>query len=824
MKIRSLVVALLVAASAGNIYSAPARNKQPGCDKMIGGTTEQSFVQRLGCSKQALRANNLAKAYELMAPIYKHATAGKKGGITVGDSQNKLGDIAVLRLQLDGASETAVRALINKHGANNVYAAVAVEDGIDPLTGKKITARKEGKLGLDNDLVTSVRGMMSGRFIGEGDVIRRPGAQAGTSVLEGTPVARPTAPSRPAPTRPVVSAPGVSVGAAPGVIVEEEEEFIGPLRAPYGEGAVQEYRKRLAKVADLPMKKTKATDADEQAVVDLRKAEILEFSINTTLNSIFMQALADGQLGLCNALIQALKLGDARDLNLLARAVNIAQQDGSNKAIADLMYQGTAGWIFAGWRQADFTKQPLQGRELFTQWISFTPSLSVTQALRQKGALQGSFVDLAGNYVTGEGKVGLVGRFTVTDVIAQLRTANVLLQSEMSDADKLVLTGIKTSLQKTLLNDAGNFLSWAKIGDLREQLKQSKTKIASFASKEVVKTAAPAPTATKAEKVGWSSYKTAMYVSVGVVGFSAAALGVLYLGRNTPYIKPAYDAMTAGAVGFSGYITDKGKSLLGYLGGYTQSIRSLSMPNLPAWQTVQAAAGTTLTLASSATALVAGVKALQARNYSQAALSTLLLISTGGSAYNSLASGFNILNQQGRGYLAARALGDGLQKLKESGEEALALQEIIQEGLNAEIEPEATMAFAQGLRSLSESLEGAEAARAIFEKLSDVTNQVAAAQAGEAMRLGVSTMMNAGGQGLDMKMLANAQTAMQQTTTQAERDAVSNFRRIDQQAKQEARAEAERDREEATAKEARESEEERLQQSGYYGFPEFGGI
>lgn len=226
MKIRNGVVALLVITSVGSVCLV-GRSKQPGCDTIIGGDTEQSFVQRLGCAKQALKANNVSKAYELMAPIYSHATTGGKG-ITVGDSQNKLGDIAVMRLQRDGATDEVVRTLIEEYGAHAVYAAVVMEDHTNPNSGKKLGKQTEIA---DENLVQSVRSIMhpmKGRVVAAkpvaptaDEIVRQPGIQVETAREQRLEAAversKPMAPSRPAPKRPM-----------PETAIEEREGFSVP--------------------------------------------------------------------------------------------------------------------------------------------------------------------------------------------------------------------------------------------------------------------------------------------------------------------------------------------------------------------------------------------------------------------------------------------------------------------------------------------------------------------------------------------------------------------------------------------------------------------
>lgn len=144
MKIRSLIITMLALTGAGALHAQ--RGRSVGCDKILNPNKVESFVQRMSCAGQAMYDGDDARAFDLMAPIYKDAISSKSN--TRVDSQAKLRKIVELKL---GATTDQ---LVGQYGADSVYAAISDASGINPITGK--ATKGASKAVLPAELVTAV--------------------------------------------------------------------------------------------------------------------------------------------------------------------------------------------------------------------------------------------------------------------------------------------------------------------------------------------------------------------------------------------------------------------------------------------------------------------------------------------------------------------------------------------------------------------------------------------------------------------------------------------------------------------------------------------
>jgi len=135
---------MLALTGAGVLHAQ--RGRSVSCDKILNPNKVESFTQRFSCAGQAMEDGDEARAFNLMAPIYKDAIGSKSN--TRVNSQEKLR--AIVKLKLGAAADQ----LVGQYGPDSVYAAMADASGINPITG---TATKgASKVVLPAELVTAV--------------------------------------------------------------------------------------------------------------------------------------------------------------------------------------------------------------------------------------------------------------------------------------------------------------------------------------------------------------------------------------------------------------------------------------------------------------------------------------------------------------------------------------------------------------------------------------------------------------------------------------------------------------------------------------------
>jgi hypothetical protein len=142
---------MLALTGAGALHAQ--RGRSVGCDKILNPNKVESFVQRFSCASMAMDDEDDARAFDLMAPIYKDAISSKSN--TRVDTQAKLRKIVELKLG------DATDQLVGQYGADSVYAAIADASGINPITGKE--TKGASKVVLPAELVTAVADAIGAR-------------------------------------------------------------------------------------------------------------------------------------------------------------------------------------------------------------------------------------------------------------------------------------------------------------------------------------------------------------------------------------------------------------------------------------------------------------------------------------------------------------------------------------------------------------------------------------------------------------------------------------------------------------------------------------